>query len=416
MLAHSSTPESWQAHAAQVVKSIAASPRTSNGRGSSQIQDDDERHLVFARVRPLLPSDYQKRPDLYDCVTVTDSSITVHSGSSRLNVASILHSTFDMDAAFGQDANDDDIYEAVRSTLLRPVPTLTMPVPVGDATLFLYGKTGTGKSHTMAGIANRFAREVFQVADAACPIVGVSAVEIVAGTKGFTVSRDFILDLLKKSGDRRVDFRDDAAGTMHLQGALEKPVGTFTEMAAIFDEARTARRTQANARNSESSRSHLIYFLRFRKAAARANAGSCQTPQLGRVLSTLTLVDLAGNEYGRDTLTYKGNSDLVTDSIAINRSLSALKDCIRAAATGNPVQFRGSTLTRVLKKCFVDPACRTIFVGTLSGDPRDANHARQTLKYMGLIKWRTDEFMREKVETVGAQPSARRKSNARRVG
>jgi kinesin family protein 2/24 len=125
--------------------------------------------------------------------------------------------------------------------------------------------------------------------------------------------------------------------------------------------------------------------------------------QDGEILSTIIFVDLAGNEGQQDSLYFKGNSDEIKDSTSINRSLSSLKDCIRAAASRSKViPFRGTVLTRLLKKCFCSEEAKTVFIGTVSGLPMDAEQSTQTLRYTGLIKWNEQDFIDEQRTNLNA--------------
>lgn len=341
-----------------------------------------DRFIVCARVRPLLDEEISKK-DIYDCITTTDQSVTVHAGHLRLNYLEMKHSTYCFDHIFGQNANNTDVYNIVRNVVALSIPIHNMK-PI-DTTVFLYGKTGTGKSHTINGIVQLFAQDIFRLTTKShCQIrIGISAVEIVAGTKGFIVSNDNICDLYNNG--MIVHFRDDEHGTMHLRGAKEFQCENSTQLDKYIKQAKTVRRTQATQRNSQSSRSHLIYFIRLRD-------------ENEQILSTITFVDLAGNEGQQDSLYFKAHSDQIKDSTSINRSLASLKDCIRAANAGSKViPFRGSTLTRLLKKCFCSKETKTVFIGTVSGLPIDIEQSAQTLKYIGLIKYDEQEFLIEQI-------------------
>ena len=344
------------------------------------------RFIICARVRPFLEQEIIQK-DIYNCITTTDDQlITVHAGYLRLNNLEMKHTTYRLDHIFSQQSSNNDVYKVVRNTIAQSIPRGdTLPV---DSTVFLFGKTGTGKSHTISGIAQLFAHDVFYlIKNSHYDLrLGISAVEIVAGSKGFIVSNDNVCDLFNNG--TIVHFRDDENGTMHLRGAAELACDGSNQLDMYIKQAKAIRRTQATLRNTESSRSHLIYFIRLRTAAHHL--------QDGEILSTITFVDLAGSEGQQDSLYFKGNSDKVRDSTSINRSLSALKDCIRASASGAKIiPFRGCVLTRLLKKCFCSKESRSVFIGTVSGLSTDVEQNAQTLRYSGLIKWNEADFILE---------------------
>jgi kinesin family protein 2/24 len=218
-------------------------------------------------------------------------------------------------------------------------------------------------------------------------------VEIMAGTKGFIVSKDNVCDLYNNGA--LVYFREDASGTVHLRGATEYACDNSTQMDAYIKAAKNIRRTQETTRNPNSSRSHLIYFVRVRKVTDNLEAEE--------ILSTITFVDLAGNEGQQDSLYHKGNSDQIKDSTSINRSLASLQDCIRTAADGSKViPFRGSILTRLLKNCFYSKESKTVFIGTISGLPMDTEQSILTLKYTGLLKQSIQDFIIEQTVKLDA--------------
>ena len=352
--------------------------------------DSSDRFIVCARVRPFL--DHEKlRNDVYECVTTAGHTVTLHAGNLRLNKLEMKHTTFHLDYVFGTHSTNQDVYNVIRKTVSQSIPQKdTLPV---DSTVFLYGKTGTGKSHTIGGISEHFAQDLFCLIENSQRKIriGISAVEITAGTKGFIVSKDNVCDLYNKGA--LVCFRDDVHGTVHLMGAQEYACDNSIQLDSSIKRAMALRRTQATSRNAESSRSHLLYFVRIRVAADILDDGE--------ILSTITFVDLAGNEGQQDSLYHKAHSDQIKDSTAINRSLASLQECIRAAAAESKViPFRGSVLTRVLKKCFCSKETKTVFIGTISGLPMDTEQSTHTLRYTGLIKWPVDDFISEETDKL----------------
>lgn len=83
-----------------------------------------------------------------------------------------------------------------------------------------------------------------------------------------------------------------------------------------------------------------------------------------KTFGKISFIDLAGNERGADHTDMKKQTKI--DGAEINKSLLALKECIRALDQGkNHTPFRGSKLTMVLKDSFIG-FCRTVMIGNVS--------------------------------------------------
>jgi kinesin family protein 2/24 len=77
-----------------------------------------------------------------------------------------------------------------------------------------------------------------------------------------------------------------------------------------------------------------------------------------------SLIDLAGNERGADTSS--ANRQTRMEGAEINKSLLALKECIRALGRkGAHLPFRASKLTQVLRDSFIGEKARTCMVSTV---------------------------------------------------
>eukprot|EP00892_Ulva_mutabilis_P004613 jgi/Ulvmu1/2523/UM138_0028.1 len=124
--------------------------------------------------------------------------------------------------------------------------------------------------------------------------------------------------------------------------------------------------------NSESSRSHLLIYA----FVSRAHPGSPGA----RLFSKLCLADLAGSE--RQSKTHAAGVSL-TEGCAINKSLSALGNVLKALSNGERgahVPFRDSKLTRLLQDCLAGNALMALIV-CMSPSMEHASETVSTLRF-----------------------------------
>ncbi len=138
-----------------------------------------------------------------------------------------------------------------------------------------------------------------------------------------------------------------------MQGIAEKEVYGTEEVLAFLSIGQAMRATRATDMNDTSSRSHAVLLLQLKKP----ESAPLPYPNLllylrfvlsGQLHGQLTLIDLAGSEKGSDT----PNSDKKTrnEAAEINKSLLALKECIRALdmeASHAPVRFTSIDLNSI---------------------------------------------------------------------
>lgn len=102
-------------------------------------------------------------------------------------------------------------------------------------------------------------------------------------------------------------------------------------------------------------------------------------------MGKISFIDLAGSERGADTAAT--NRETQREGAAINTSLLALKEVIRALDRGSAHKpFRGSKLTQVLKDSFIGKECRTVMIACVSPTLRDLIHSLNTLRYADRVK------------------------------
>ncbi|KAG8516145.1 Kinesin-like protein KIF2A, partial [Galemys pyrenaicus] len=131
---------------------------------------------------------------------------------------------------------------------------------------------------------------------------------------------------------------------------------------------RTSGQTSANA---HSSRSHAVFQIILRRK--------------GKLHGKFSLIDLAGNERGADTSSADRQTRL--EGAEINKSLLALKECIRALGRNKPhTPFRASKLTQVLRDSFIGENSRTCMIATISPGMASCENTLNTLRYANRVK------------------------------
>ncbi|ORY33784.1 P-loop containing nucleoside triphosphate hydrolase protein [Naematelia encephala] len=283
-----------------------------------------DRHIqVHARLRPPNRSDHQGE------VTMVGNEVRVENPRRIQGV-----DTFMVDRCFDETSSQDDVFEAVEP-LLRDV------YAGKDATIFAYGVTGSGKTHTMEGTSNspglipRIADSIFErrVTNAQLDIsVSCSYVEIL---------KDEVYDLLsdRSYGSRRLDLRTDWNGEVIVADRLVANLSSATEFKTLYSTAAKRRSTASTRLNSSSSRSHAILTLYIKVKGL----SGVQRSISGRI----TLIDLAGSENNKDA---GKEAERIRESSAINTSLTTLGNVVNAINThAARIPYRDSKLTRMLQ-------------------------------------------------------------------
>ncbi|GJN18332.1 hypothetical protein PR202_gb05482 [Eleusine coracana subsp. coracana] len=130
--------------------------------------------------------------------------------------------------------------------------------------------------------------------------------------------------------------------------------------------------------HEESSRSHAILQLAIKK---RVDGNDSKPP---RPVGKLSFIDLAGSERGADTT--DNDKQTRIEGAEINKSLLALKECIRALDNDQThIPFRGSKLTEVLRDSFIGNS-RTVMISCISPSSGSCEHTLNTLRYADRVK------------------------------
>ena len=158
------------------------------------------------------------------------------------------------------------------------------------------------------------------------------------------------------------------------------------------------RTSGTTAANSNSSRSHAILQIILKtsspisihsnisSSSSRNNNNPAVPRRLIKEVGKMSLIDLAGSERGKDTAS--GDRLQRMEGSEINKSLLALKECIRALGRGDGshVPFRGSTLTKVLRDSFIGDKSKVCMIAMVSPTHSDVENTMNTLRYADRVK------------------------------
>jgi len=282
---------------------------------------------------------------------------------------------FGFDRIFDENANQVDVYEGTTKKLLDSV------LDGYNATVFAYGATGCGKTHTITGTAQHpgiiflTMQELFEKigerSDEKQTEVSLSYLEIYNET---------IRDLLVPGGSKqglmlREDF-NQAVTVAGLSSHHPKDVQEVMDMIVQGNEFRTVSPTAANA---VSSRSHAVLQINIAQKDRNADVNEPHT------MATLSIIDLAGSERASAT---KNRGERLLEGANINKSLLALGSCINALCDPrktNHVPYRNSKLTRLLKFS-LGGNCKTVMIVCVSPSSEHFDETQNTLRYANRAK------------------------------
>ncbi|KAI9861445.1 MAG: kinesin-like protein Klp5 [Trichoglossum hirsutum] len=283
--------------------------------------------------------------------------------------------TFAFDRVFDEHTTQGDVYEATTKNLMDSV------LEGYNATVFAYGATGCGKTHTITGTAQQpgiiflTMQELFEKIeerkDEKVIEVSLSYLEIYNET---------IRDLLVPGGSKAgLMLREDANQAVSVAGLSShhpKNVEEVMDMIMRGNEYRTISPTEANA---TSSRSHAVLQINISQKDRNADIHE------PHVMATLSIIDLAGSERASAT---KNRGDRLLEGANINKSLLALGSCINALCDPrkkNHVPYRNSKLTRLLKFS-LGGNCKTVMIVCVSPSSEHFDETQNTLRYANRAK------------------------------
>lgn len=338
--------------------------------------DAVEDHLitVCVRKRPLNKKEMTKKE--VDVITIpSKNQLIVHEPKNKVDLTKYLENQlFRFDYAFDESCSNAMVYKYTAQPLIKTI------FEGGFATCFAYGQTGSGKTHTMGGdfhgknqdcqkgIYAMAASDIFKLANSA----KYKRLNLVVSSSFFEIYSGKVFDLLNNKA--RLKILEDGQQQVQVVGLTELVVSSTEEVLKLIQKGNQARTSGQTSANLNSSRSHAVFQLYLRS-----------NNQLSKIHGKFSLIDLAGNERGADTSS--ANQQTRMEGAEINKSLLALKECIRALGRrGAHLPFRVSKLTQVLRDSFVGANSRTCMIAMVSPGVNSCEHTLNTLRYANRVK------------------------------
>ncbi|XP_020202819.1 kinesin-like protein KIN-13B [Cajanus cajan] len=319
---------------------------------------------VVVRKRPMNKKELTKNEE--DIIETYSNSLTVHETKLKVDLTQYVEKhEFVFDAVLNEEVTNDEVY---RETVEPIVPIIFERT---KATCFAYGQTGSGKTYTMKPLPLKASRDILRLMHHTYRNQGyqlfVSFFEIYGGK---------LFDLLNDR--KKLCMREDGKQQVCIVGLQEYRVSDVENIKELIERGNSSRSTGTTGANEESSRSHAILQL----AIKRSVDGNESKPP--RLVGKLSFIDLAGSERGADTT--DNDKQTRIEGAEINKSLLALKECIRALDNDQGhIPFRGSKLTEVLRDSFVGNS-RTVMISCISPSSGSCEHTLNTLRYADRVK------------------------------
>ena len=326
---------------------------------------------VVVRKRPANHREFAQN-DIDIITTEGQNTIIVKELKNKVDLTKYIEEhKFTFDRAYGDNSSNQMIYNEMLKPMIEAAFNKT------KITCFAYGQTGSGKTYTMLGnnhIKNDNGPQVPGLYLLSCIDMfnllkkkEYSHLEL--WVSFYEIYCNKLFDLLNNKNILQA--REDGKGNICIVGLVEKHTKNIEELLDIIDFGLNSRTVGITGANLDSSRSHGILQIVIKTKDKE-------------VYSKISFIDLAGSERAVDTI--DTNKRTKIDGAEINKSLLALKECIRALDMEKRHKpFRGSKLTLVLRDSFIGN-CLTMMIANISPCLSCSEHTLNTLRYADRVK------------------------------
>ena len=301
---------------------------------------------IMARVRP---SKKNEQESFIDCNSNKNYICIKDVRKDIMNKKIETPKRYEFDQVYDQDYDNDDIFNDFG---MKFAFNLVKKI---DTTFYVYGQTGSGKTYTIMGND-----KIPGLLSLILKILKKQNLDLKINC--IQIYNNKCLDIL--NNNYQIFEREDVNGKIHLTNIRDANL-KFESVDSIIALIKRNRQVGISNQNSASSRSHL--FIRIKNGS-----------------NFLNILDLAGSEKAKDSVYV--NKEVFRENAEINKSILALKECIRSLKNNNShVPYRESKLTKILKDSF-ELRTQTYVLATVSPESENVSDSINTLNYISDMK------------------------------
>ncbi|KAG7601416.1 P-loop containing nucleoside triphosphate hydrolase [Arabidopsis thaliana x Arabidopsis arenosa] len=350
-----------------------SSPTSSSVRSKPQLPpkplQSKENVTVTVRFRPLSPREIRKGEEI---AWYADGETIVRNENNQ----SIAYA---YDRVFGPTTTTRNVYDVAAQHVVNGAMAgvnVTLSVNSTTGTIFAYGVTSSGKTHTMHGNQRSPGIIPLAVKDAFSIIQETPRREFLLRVSYFEIYNEVVNDLLNPAG-QNLRIREDEQGT-YIEGIKEEVVLSPAHALSLIAAGEEHRHIGSTSFNLLSSRSHTMFTLTIESSPLGDNNEG------GAVhLSQLNLIDLAGSESSKaetSGLRRKEGSYINKSLLTLGTVISKLTD-----RRASHVPYRDSKLTRLLESSLSGHG-RVSLICTVTPASSNSEETHNTLKFAHRAK------------------------------
>ncbi|XP_010257531.1 PREDICTED: kinesin-like protein KIN-7K, chloroplastic isoform X2 [Nelumbo nucifera] len=347
-----------------------SSPASSSARSKQQyfysdsvpleVERPKENVTVTVRFRPLSPKEIRQGEE----VAWYADGETIVRNEHNPSIA------YAYDRVFGPTTTSRHVYDVAAQHVVNGA------MEGINGTIFAYGVTSSGKTHTMLGDQRSPGIIPLAVKDAFSIIQETPNREFLLRVSYVEIYNEVVNDLLNPAG-QNLRIREDLQGT-YVEGIKEEVVLSPVHALSLIAAGEEHRHVGSTSFNLLSSRSHTIFTLTIESSPYGENSEGEAVS-----LSQLNLIDLAGSESSRA----ETNGVRRKEGSYINKSLLTLGTVISKLTDGKAthIPYRNSKLTRLLQSSLSGHG-RVSLICTVTPSSSNSEETHNTLKFAHRAK------------------------------